>query len=164
MQITIGGQPASYTLQTLSADDKVSLRLLNLKMEDKTYNARITIDKGLVPEGGVNGSKDQIAADASVPSPFVLQINEVTTEHDGTAGTIKVTTSQQVNPTGLASSIKLDPDVKFSVEPSDDGFTIHSDNFDQAKSYELTLAKGLRGRWCDRCVRLRPGRRSSTDR
>ena len=65
LQITIGGQPASYTLQTLSADDKISLRLLNLKMEDKTYNARITIDKGLVPEGGVNGSKEQIAADAS---------------------------------------------------------------------------------------------------
>jgi len=146
LQIEIGGQPATYTLQTLSADDKISLRLLNLKMEDKTYSAKISIDKGLVPEGGVNGSKEKIAADASVPSPFVLQINEVTTEHDGETGTIKVTTSQQVNPAGLAASVKLDPAVKFSVEPSDDGFTIRSDNFDQAKSYELTLAKGLRGR------------------
>jgi uncharacterized protein YfaS (alpha-2-macroglobulin family) len=40
----------------------------------------------------------------------------------------------------------LVPAVKFSVEPSDDGFVIRSDNFDQSKSYALTLTKGLRGR------------------
>jgi uncharacterized protein YfaS (alpha-2-macroglobulin family) len=144
--IEVGGQPVTYSLQTLSADDKISIRLQNLKMEDKTYEAKISIDKGLVPEGGTNGSKEKTEMQASIPSPFVLQINDVTTEHDGETGTLKVTTSQQVIATGLASYVKLDPAVKFSVEPSDDGFVIRSDNFDQAKSYALTLTKGLRGR------------------
>ncbi len=40
----------------------------------------------------------------------------------------------------------MDPAVKFTVESSDDGFLIHSDNFDQEKSYNLTLVKGLKGR------------------
>jgi alpha-2-macroglobulin len=146
LQIVIGGQPVNYTLQTLSAADKITLRLLNLKMEDKSYDARISIDKGLLPEGGSNGSKEKAEMQASIPSPFVLQINEVTAEHDGETGTLKVTTSQQIVASSLASFVKLDPAVKFSVEPADDGFLIRSDNFDQAKSYALTLAKGLRGR------------------
>lgn len=146
LQIDIAGQPVSYTFQTLSADDRITLRLLNMKMEDKNFDARISIDRGLVPEGGTNGSKEKIESHTSVPSPFVLQINDVTTEHDGSTGTIKVSTSQQVNAAGLASAISFNPSVKFSTEPTDNGFLIRSDNFDQSRSYELTLAKGLRGR------------------
>ena len=146
LSVQIGGQPVNYSLQTLSASDKISLRLLNLKMEDKTLQAQISIDKGLVPEGGTNGLKDKIEMQSSIPSPFVLSINEVTTEHDGETGTIKVMTSQQVVAANLASNITLDPAVKFTVEPVDDGFIIRSDNFDQAKSYALNLAKGIRGR------------------
>ncbi|MBN9386077.1 MAG: alpha-2-macroglobulin family protein [Chitinophagaceae bacterium] len=146
LQIAVEGQPVSYTLQTLSTDDKITVRLLNLKMEDKNKEAVISIDKGLVPEGGVNGLKEKLESKSTIPSPFVLQINDVNTEHDGTTGTIKVLTSQQVVAANLASFIKLDPAVKFTVEPSENGFIISSDNFDQSKSYALTLTKGLRGR------------------
>ena len=146
LQIAVGGQPVSYTLQTLSADDRITVRLSNLKMEDKNQEATISIDKGLVPEGGTNGLKEKLENKTIIPSPFVLQINDVTTEHDGETGTIKVLTSQQVIPANLAAYIKLDPAVKFTAEPAEDGFTIKSDNFDQSKSYALTLTKGLRGR------------------
>lgn len=146
LQIAVEGQPVSYALQTLSADDKITVRLLNLKMEDKNKEAVISIDKGLVPEGGTNGLKEKLESKSTIPSPFVLQINDVNTEHDGTTGQIKVLTSQQVVATNLASFIKLDPAVRFTVEPSESGFIISSDNFDQSKSYALTLTKGLRGR------------------
>jgi alpha-2-macroglobulin len=146
LKIEVGGQPLTYNLQTLSADNKISLRLLNLKMEDKNYDAKITIDKGLIPQGGANGSKDVTESQTVIPSPFVLRINEVTTEHDGETGTLRVSTSQQVVPGELASYVKLDPAVKFTVEPAEDGFLIRSDNFDQDKSYALTLVKGLKGR------------------
>ena len=146
LQIQVEGQPVSYALQTLSADNKISLRLQNLKMEDKNYNATISIDKGLTPEGGVNGLTLKTETRASIPSPFVLLINDVSTEHDGETGTIKVATSQQVVATGLAAALSFSPAIKFTVEPSDDGFLIHSDNFDQSKSYELTISKGLKGR------------------
>ena len=146
LKIEIAGQSVNYNFQTLSAADRITLRLLNLKMEDKNIAAKISIDKGLVPEGGTTGLKDVIETNSTIPSPFVLQVNEVTAEHDGETGTLKVATSQQVVAANLASYIKLDPAVKFTVEPSDDGFVLRSDNFDQSKSYALTLTKGLRGR------------------
>jgi uncharacterized protein YfaS (alpha-2-macroglobulin family) len=146
LQITVGGQPMTYNLQTLSPGNKISLRLLDLKMEDRNYDAKIIIEKGLLPQGGANGSKDRTETPAQIPSPFELRVNEVTTEHDGETGTLRVSTSQQVVPADLAAYVKLDPAVKFSVESSDDGFLIHSDNFDQEKSYSLTLVKGLKGR------------------
>jgi uncharacterized protein YfaS (alpha-2-macroglobulin family) len=146
LTILVGDQPVDYSLQTLSASDRIALRLQNLKMEDKTLEAKITVDKGLLPEGGTNSLKEKIQLSSSIPSPFVLTVGEVTTDHDGTTGTIHVQTSQQVTASGLAAAIGFSPAIKFTAEPSDDGFIIRSDNFNQAKSYTLTLSKGLRGR------------------
>jgi uncharacterized protein YfaS (alpha-2-macroglobulin family) len=146
LAIQVEGRPVEYSLQTLSASDHIQLRLLNLKKEDKTLDAKITIDKDLRPEGGTNGLKEKIETPAAIPSPFVLTINEVTTDHDGSTGSIHVQTSQQVIADGLAAGIALNPAIKFTTEVTEDGFTIHSDNFDQDKSYALTLNKGLRGR------------------
>src|SRR6185437_8906494 len=99
----------------------------------------------LLPDGGTNGLKDDIALTATIPSPFVLTIGEIQTDHDGSTGTITVQTSQGVTASSLASAISFSPAVKFTAEPTEDGFAIHSDNFDQEKSYTLTVAKGLRG-------------------
>ena len=40
LNILVGDATVNYTLQTLSASDRISLRLLNLKMEDKTLTQR----------------------------------------------------------------------------------------------------------------------------
>src|SRR6201999_1982511 len=93
-----------------------------------------------------NGLKDKIEQSAAIPSPYVLTIGEVTTEHDGSTGTIHVHTRQQMVEAVLPAAISFSPAVKFTTELADDGFTIRSDNFDQDKSYTLTIAKGLRGR------------------
>ncbi len=146
LQIEIGGQVVNYNLQTLSAANKISLRLINLKMEDKDYDVKISVDKGLLPEGGINGSKEKAEAQSVIPSPFTLRINDISTEHDGVTGIVKISTSQQVVPANLSSLIKIEPAVKFNVEVADDGFVIRSDNFDVSKSYKIDIAKGLRGR------------------
>lgn len=146
LTVEVEGKPAEYTLQTLSAETRVSLRLLNLKVEDKDYDIRLSLDKGLLPEGGANATKEKTEAKAFIPSPFTLSVNDVNAEHDGSIGRISVKTSQQVIPDGLASYIKLSPAVKFTAEPTDDGFVVSADGFDVSKSYEITLAKGLRGK------------------
>jgi alpha-2-macroglobulin len=147
LTIQLEGKPVNYSLQTLSATDRITVRLLDLRMQDKNLDAKVVIDKGLLPEGGTNGLKEKIELSTSIPSPYVLTIGEVTTEHDGSTGTIHVHTSQLVSANdGLAAAISFNPAVKFSVEPSEDGFTIHSESFDQSKSYTLSLAKGLHGR------------------
>jgi hypothetical protein len=91
-------------------------------MEDKTLDAKIGVEKGLLPEGGTNGLAEKIELSASIPSPYVLTIGEVTTEHDGETGTIRVQTSQQIiDPTSQPPSPSV-PAVKFTAEPSEDGF------------------------------------------
>ena len=66
-------------------------------------------------------------------------------EHDGTEGIVKVTTSQQLTGENLKSFVKFDPDLNYTVEPNENGFTFRSDKFDVEKSYALTIAKGLAG-------------------
>jgi alpha-2-macroglobulin len=145
LAVQLDGKEADYSLLTMNADSKVSLRLLNMKTEDRDYNITITLNKGLVPKDGKNGLKEAAETKAIIPSPFVLTINDVNTEHDGSIGIITVRTSQQVASQNLAGFIKIEPAVKYSTEITDDGFTISSDAFDADKSYELQLSKGLRG-------------------
>jgi uncharacterized protein YfaS (alpha-2-macroglobulin family) len=146
LQLKVEGQETTYALITASNDSKVSLRLNGFKIEDKDYATDIRIEKGLKPDGGSNSTTDAIEAKTGIPSPYVLQINDVQADHDGSSGTLYVKTSQQVLNDKLSSYVKFDPSVKFSVEVTDDGFMITSDNFDIDKSYDLIVSKGLRGR------------------
>jgi uncharacterized protein YfaS (alpha-2-macroglobulin family) len=146
LDIQVDGKKAEYNIITASAAEKVSIRLTNVKAVDKDYNVSINIPKGLVPEGGSNQTKEQEEVAAFIPSPFTLNINDLSSEHDGNAGTIVVRTSQQLGNVNLASFIKLAPAVKFSTEITDEGFIITSENFDVTKSYEITLSTGLRGK------------------
>ncbi len=58
LKLEIGGKTANYDVITLSNDSKVSLRVLGIKAEDKDLDAVVTLDKGLIPEGGTNGTKE----------------------------------------------------------------------------------------------------------
>ncbi|MBL0134017.1 MAG: alpha-2-macroglobulin family protein [Chitinophagaceae bacterium] len=146
LKLEIGGAAVNYSIITLSNDNRISLRLSGLKMEDKDLESKISLEKGLLPEGGSNATKEPIEAKVFIPSPFNLTINDVSAEHDGAGGTVTVRTSQQVLTDQISSFIKIDPAVKFNVTATDDGFTINSEGFDASKSYQLTLLKGLRGK------------------
>lgn len=146
MKISVNGHQVEYALQTLSSSSKISLRLSGIKTEDKDYEAKISLDKGLVPVGGSNGTADLTEVNATIPSPFVLRINEILANQDGLGGTIQVSTSQQINASDLAAHIKISPAVKFTTEATENGFLIRSDQFDADKSYQFTLSKGLRGK------------------
>ncbi|THU32019.1 alpha-2-macroglobulin family protein [Niastella caeni] len=146
MQLQLGGKPLKYNIITEGNDSRISLRVTGLKLEDKDLEAKVSFDKGLVPDGGVNGTKEAIENKVFIPSPYNLTINDVHAEHDGLTGTVFVRTSQQVVTENISSLIRFNPAVKFSVEQTDDGFSVTSENFDADKSYVFTIAKGLRGR------------------
>ena len=147
LRIEIDGKKMDYTLLTISADNKISVRVTGLaKTEDKNYETKIIIEKGLKPEDGSNSTSEDIAATFSIPSPYVLTIQNVESDHDGTEGTISVTTSQQLTGESLASFVKFDPQLKFTTELTDYGFVITSDKFDLEKSYTITIVQGLRGK------------------
>ncbi|HZG24393.1 MAG TPA: MG2 domain-containing protein, partial [Chitinophagaceae bacterium] len=83
---------------------------------------------------------------SGLASPFILNINDISAEHDGTTGSILVKTSQQPANANLSPYLAVKPAVKFSVELTEEGFLVSSDAFDPAKSYELTIMKGMRGK------------------
>ena len=145
LSISVDDKAVNYTLQTLSAETKMSVLISGLKLEDKDYNLTVMLQKGIVPEGGKNGLAEARNLQAVIPSPFTLHINDVSSEHDGTNGIIYIKTSQQLVAEKLEQLITLDPKVGYTTALTEDGFTITSPKFDVNNSYNLTLLPGLRG-------------------
>jgi uncharacterized protein YfaS (alpha-2-macroglobulin family) len=146
LKVKLDEQEKDYSVQTINNDRKVSIRLLNVKTEDRDYNTTVTLDKGLVPDGGKNATSEAIEEKFTIPSPYTLTVTNMEARHDGLSATVKVFTSQQVVADVLNQYIKLSPTVKYDVEVEDDGFIITGDAFDVSKTYELLLTKGLRGK------------------
>ncbi|MBX9782470.1 MAG: hypothetical protein K2X48_04165 [Chitinophagaceae bacterium] len=146
LNVTVDGEKKDYSIQTINNDKKVSLRILNVKAEDKDYNTAVTLEKGLVPDGGKNATKETLEEKFSIPSPYTLTVTNVESRHDGLSATVKVFTSQQVVESSLSNFIKLTPLVKYGLEVEEDGFLITGDAFDVSKTYDLLLLKGLRGK------------------
>lgn len=146
LQVNADGKKTDYQFLTASPENKLRLRLPGIKAEDREYTLAIDLGEGLVPVGGKNPSKLKTGTYATIPSPFVLIINSLETEHDGTTGKIMVKTSQQIDPASLGQLVKLTPALKFSTEITDDGFMISSEQFSMDKSYRLSLEKGIRGK------------------
>ena len=146
LTIEIDGAKKDFSLQTTIADNKVSVTLTGMKMDDKDLACHVKIAKGLIPERGNNPTDKDIEANLVITSPFTLTVQNVDADHDGTQGTIKVYTSQQPIADQLNSFITLDPKVNFKTEVTNEGFIITSEDFDVGKNYTLTLKKGLKGR------------------
>lgn len=144
--LEVDGKEAGYTMITASPDNRIIIRINGLKNEDRDLSAKLVISSGLKPEAGNNATRESITATLSIPSPYVLNILDIESQHDGTEGTVRVITSQQLSGESLKPFLKLDPDLGFSVEQNENGFTLRSDKFSSERSYALTIAKGLRGK------------------
>ncbi len=146
LSVEIEGNKADLGFITVSPDNKISLRINGLKQEDKDLAANISIDKGLKPESGRNATAEAMKSSMLIPSPFVLSVLNIESEHDGTEGVVRVATSQQLTNESLKSFVRFDPVLTYTVQLTDEGFEIRSDKFDLEKSYALTIAKDLRGK------------------
>ncbi len=146
LRIELEGKKAEFSVITVSPDNKISIRVNGVKTEDKDIGTKLTIEKGLKPERGNTSTAETITSSISIPSPFALTVQNVESEHNGTEGVVKVTTSQQLTGESVRSFLKFDPDLAYTVETNDYGFTLRSDKFDVEKSYALLITKGLRGK------------------
>lgn len=146
LTVEVEGQKTDYTMISQSTDNRITLRIAGIKSEDKDRDTKIIIDKGLKPESGNNEIEEPITASMSIPSPFVLTIQQLQAEHDGTDGVVHITTSQQLTGENIKPYIRFEPDIAYSVEPAENGFVLRSDKFDLEKSYSITIAKNLKGK------------------
>jgi len=146
VKVDVEGASIGYSVQTLSADNEVVLQLNSLKAEDKNLSAKVAIEKGIKPEGGLNATTEILHTQLTIPSPYVLNINDVQSEHDGTSGVVRISTSQQLVGENISSHVQFEPAVNYRVEYTDFGVTLYSEKFNAENSYTLQIKKGLRGK------------------
>ena len=146
LKITVGETDVPFTLQHVGSGNTVSVRLQQFKAEDRNYEAAIVIGKGLKPVNGHNSTTESIKTNLSIPSPFVLNITNVESEHDGTQGIVHVYTSQQLATDQVTRHLFFDPAVKYSVNAEEYGFTLRSEQFSAENSYSFTINMGMRGK------------------
>jgi uncharacterized protein YfaS (alpha-2-macroglobulin family) len=149
LDITVDGKDADFSMMTQSPDNKITVRINGMKSDDNDANARFIIRKGLKPEKGNTSTIEDMTGSITIPSPFVLTVQNVQSEHDGMEGVVKVTTSQQLAGESLKPFLRIDgsgEEIVYRFETNEHGFTIRSDKFDLEKSYALTILKGLRGK------------------
>lgn len=146
LTIEVDGARANYSLQTVSADSKISVTLMGFKVEDRDLVTKVKIEKGLAPERGTNPTDKPIETTLVITSPYNVSVQNVESDHDGSQGNVKVFMSQSPVSENLASFITFEPKVNFKAEVTSEGMVLSSEDFDVAKAYTLTLAKGLKGR------------------
>ncbi|MBA2746638.1 MAG: alpha-2-macroglobulin family protein, partial [Flavisolibacter sp.] len=144
--LQVDGKEMDFEAQHTGATQDLLLLIPSLKAEDKTYEAKLTLKKGLKPAKGSMATEEDITTTVSISSPYVLNVNSIEAEHDGTMGIVHIYTSQQLNQENMARFINFEPAINYTTEFRDNGITLRSDKFDVDKTYELNLLKGLRGR------------------
>lgn len=146
LHLQVDGKDAPWQLVTASAASTALLRLTGFRSEDRDFEANLQIKPGLLPEGGHTAAPDPMKAQLNIPSPYVLNINNVESEHDGSEGVVRIYTSQQLQEQALTSLIRFEPAVRYTAEYTDYGLELRSEQFSPENSYALTVGRGLRGR------------------
>ena len=146
LSIELEGASANFSIQNTTVDSKISITLMNVKLEDKDLTAKLKIGKGLLPERGTNPTDKAIETTRIITSPFNMSVQNVESEHDGSQGTVKVFLSQSPLTENLNSFISFEPKVNFTAEVTNEGLLISSEEFDVTKSYTLKLKKGMKGK------------------
>lgn len=145
LQISLNQQAASLQMLTLNTAPVHTVLLQGVAVQDKDYEVSISLAKGLVPAGGKNGLPEAQQLTIPLASPYVLQVADVEAEHTGTGGSIFVRTNQPIATQAMANLVRIEPNVRFTATPADNGLIISSDAFSTAAAYQLTLGAGLAG-------------------
>jgi uncharacterized protein YfaS (alpha-2-macroglobulin family) len=146
LKLDVDGAKTEYTIMNAGITSEFAVRLSSLKPEDKSYDAKITLDAGIKPNKGSNSTKEAIIQSLTIPSPYVLNISNLEAEHTGTEGIVRLYTSQQLSDDNIKNLISFAPALPYAIEYTDFGAILRSEKFDAQKSYALSITKGLRGR------------------
>ena len=145
LDVEINGQKKDFRLVTKGNNKQIDVYLPDYPIKDEAQNIKITLNKGLKVINGTAATVQAIEEEVQLPSPYAMEIEELTAEHDGNIGFVKVFTTQAVSPTDLKDFITIDPVVPFSVEVEPDGFLIESEKFAPNETYNIKIKEGVRG-------------------
>ncbi len=146
MQVKLDGNKQTVKALHSGSHKTIRVYLPNVKLADKDFEMEITLEEGLTPVGGKNSITAPTTETVTLSSPYQVSIEDISTEHNGAEGIVNVNISQQTTDK-IAPFVRISPSVKFVAEPTEKGLKISSEAFDMRKTYTVTIAKGLKGKF-----------------
>ncbi len=133
-------------------------RVLDYKMVPAENSSNLVLALAAFPESNEGVITANIEAKADNPQKFKtaekldldylpadkLEILKMQTSFKKLKGSIYIKTNQQIGITQLEKNIKIEPAVRYSIEPADQGFLIKGE-FNQDDLYKITLNKSISG-------------------
>lgn len=145
LSVKIDNEPVKYDITSTSTSNSIQVEVRNVDITEEPQ-VMFAIDRGMAVLGANSTTKEILQEKITLEPPTTINISGIEANHDGFEGKIYINTSQQVNPSNdLKKLITLTPNVPFTVESNMNGFTISSETFDPAKTYELKISKNLSG-------------------
>ncbi|MCC2548039.1 alpha-2-macroglobulin family protein [Hymenobacter sp. BT175] len=143
LRVTQDGKPVAFELvSSTEADSVVGVAFTQDVRQGSPVE--LTIAPGLHPVGSDQTTSKPFSAQAQVPDPQTLLIREVTAALVEGDPVITVLTNQPVSALEIQPLLTVTPEVAFSVEALESGFTLKG-AFDVDKTYQVGLRTGVRG-------------------
>jgi len=145
LKVNVDNKDRNIQLKEDDIAQQMQIVVTDLSPEDREYEATVTVDKGLKPFKGADGTSEELLHDLKVASPYLIAVQDIQGEHDGVQGSVVIATSQQAQIKNIKQFITVAPAVKYEVTVDNRSITLASEDFDANKTYEIGIAKGLPG-------------------
>ena len=145
LQLSANGNAISVMTANEGAGKILSLQFAPVNNLNEETPLKIKMSKGIAVMRSKYISSNDTTVIASIPSRFNLAVTGITSNHNGTEGTITINTSEPVVEDSLKSMIIIEPSVPFNVAVNNAGLTITSNKLVPDQTYLLTVSKKLDG-------------------
>ena len=144
VQVSLNDKSSPAIVANSNNSEVATITIPNAPQNKEETPIKITVDGGVKIANVGSTSKEKFELDASIPSPFELQVVDVQSGFDNKQGFIKVITTQEIAKDKIAENYTIEPKVETSAEPIENGFIIKG-NFSPDETYILTIKQNLRG-------------------
>ncbi len=144
LSIKLNGKTVKYELLSQEISDKVSVIVRDYDISADDVKTEIKIAKGMKILN-ISRSNADLTEEAVIVSPENFKIKTVEAIHDGSVGTIKVTTNQDVVESDVKRYIEISPKIAYDIEVEGREILLRSKKFDLRKKYTINIKDGLKG-------------------
>lgn len=146
LKVKLDQDNVPFKILTNKKNKAIKLAIPGVGISDRDYKITLSLNKGMTPIGGTNGTLKKKEVSAILTSPFQLYINDIEAKHDGQFGEITIKTSQSLdNLEDIKNQISIKPTVEFTLQKIEGGFQIRSNKFMPDNIYDLAFSKGIKG-------------------
>lgn len=146
MELQLGSETMAYEVDTEEDYSRiVKFHINQYELKDLTIPVKVILQPGIVPFGGLDGTKEERQVTTNLNSPYNFKITSVSPNYDGTKGILTIVTSQAPQLKNYEELIEIRPKLKYDIERKNNGFIITSESFEVTEKYEVILKEGMEG-------------------